>query len=356
MKFIWQISPLIVSDGQDFKDRIMTRKKATPIDDNIGKLVELVGPREELPAVIKARLTRTFKDELAKARIARRRLRLMQTLSVAAVLMLTVVITWLYPTEPITIPTARVMVAKGEVNWISDRTRDVLRQGNQINNGDSIETGPDGRVNLAMHDTQTSIRLDVNTRITFNSEDELRLDSGWIYVDSGLKLNERTDNPLRIVIGGITVNHLGTQYMVGFIADQVSIAVREGTVQIKVNDKLTEGNGTSKTAELLDIDKDGNINTSYIPRNNSQWTWINQISPTFDTDQRRAIDFLKWYTRETGRELQFKHTSDEITANETKIIGNYPTVVADAALHDVLRVTDLRVSVLTDSVLEIESI
>ena len=300
----------------------MTDKKLNPDDDNIGKLVERVGPREELPEVIKARLARTFKDELANARLARRRVKVQQYLSIAAVLMLAVAVTWLYPTGSASIPSARVMVAKGEVDWITDQTRDVLRRGNRINLGDSIETGADGRVNLAVHDTPTSIRLDVNTKIAFTAADELLLVSGRIYVDSGMQRNDRTENPLRIVVDGITINHLGTQYLVGYVSDQVSVAVREGTVQVKVNNKVTEGYGTSTTADLLDIDQDGNVNRSSIPRHSSQWTWVNQVSSTFYTDGRRYSEFLEWYARETGRELEFKNESVERAAREDTIGGN----------------------------------
>lgn len=327
----------------------MIDRKVDPDNDNVGKLVELVGPREELPETTKARLSNVFRDELKKSRNAHELRKRRQYLSIAAVLTVAAMIGWLYPTQSTKLPTAQVAVVKGEVNWANDLSSGVLEQGNQIDIGDIISTSARGRLNINLHNSPTSVRLDVNTKVRFSATAELILESGRLYVDSGSILNEHTEQPLRVLVNGIKINHVGTQYLVDYQKGEFSVAVREGTVQVAVNDTVKEAHGTNDIAQQLSIDINGNIDSKQILRNNHQWSWINQVSPAFYTDQRRYIDFLQWYSRDTGRKLQFEHSSDQIIAREEIIIGNYPTDVADDALDDVMRTSEqLRISVLSD--------
>ncbi|HWM27168.1 MAG TPA: STN domain-containing protein, partial [Woeseiaceae bacterium] len=71
----------------------------------------------------------------------------------------------------------------------------------------------------------------------------------------------------------------------------------------------------------------------------SSWKWAEGLAPAFDIENRTLLDFLKWASRETGRELVFEDDITRMYAMGTRLHGSVSNFTPSEALESVLPTT-----------------
>lgn len=190
-----------------------------------------------------------------------------------------------------------------------------------ISGGDRIDTGPGSGVALGWHDGG-SLRLDENTSLVFEEEQQVYLRQGRIYFDSraspltsqavtagSAKIAIRTDHGI--------VRHMGTQYMARVDEDELVISVREGVVAIDGNVTARASAGQqfaiSASGELSIADTNGV----------DDWEWVERSTPAVALDGRTVAEALAWVSRESGRRIRYASTEAETLARDTELKGFY---------------------------------
>ena len=177
-----------------------------------------------------------------------------------------------------------------------------------IQSGDEISTMSGAAVGV-QHLSGGSLRIDENTRVEFADEATVFLHRGRIYFDTEDEVAPN-DFVVESVHGVLT--HLGTQYMAQAGGDRLVVSVREGRVkidgyhhdQVALAGKQVTFEGSSRP-EVLDI-----------PAHGSAWAWIEAVVPDIDWDGRTAAEFLRWFGRETGLQIEYDNESTEAFAKQ----------------------------------------
>jgi ferric-dicitrate binding protein FerR (iron transport regulator) len=215
----------------------------------------------------------------------------------------------------------------------------------EVNLGAAITTSMQlhtrsGRGALAMGDS-LSLRLDTDTRVRFEDENQIRLLAGAIYVDSG-GLNAASH--LRILTPAGEVRHEGTQYQVVVTGELTQIKVREGRVHLM----LATGNATPipvAAGEQIHVD-DLIVSKRSVPSFGPDWDWASTMATPIDVDNRPLIEFLAWITREHGWQLRYASAAEERAVQSIRLHGS--------AKADTPAQTLKRVSLMTGLSMEVE--
>lgn len=202
--------------------------------------------------------------------------------------------------------------------------------------GESIRTGPDGRVALALQGG-VSLRLDHDTRIELVSANRVDVTSGAVYVDSGI--SGPGADALQVGTPAGVVRHVGTQYEARILSSGTRIRVREGRVDVTLE------NGPSRTLEVGDqilVSSDGVEERGRIEPSSDDWDWASSAAPEFDIDGKPVQAFLAWAGRETGLKVVFSTAESAAEARRAVLSGSIAGLDPDAALAAVLPTTSLK--------------
>lgn len=162
-----------------------------------------------------------------------------------------------------------------------------------------------------------SLRLDTHTRLTWIAAQELRLEAGAIYVDSG-----PGDAQITIHTPLGTVRDIGTQFEARLKGADLRIRVREGEVEVlKGRRRSVAKRGTEMTVEV-----DGEVRRDAVELHGDPWLAYQSVAPSFELEGATLMDYLRWLMRETGWTLDF---SDPVIAVEAK------SVVLHGSIHGV---------------------
>ena len=138
------------------------------------------------------------------------------------------------------------------------------------------------------------MRLDVNTRVRFESESSFVLEQGAVYLDSG---PEHRRFHITTPLGDVT--NQGTQFEIRLQESNMEVRVREGSVSLK-NKKLSRA---VTAGNRLTVNTGGNVVISEFAPYGPAWDWITRISPDFHLEGRTLTDFLGWIVHENGWKL-----------------------------------------------------
>ena len=213
-----------------------------------------------------------------------------------------------------------------------------------VRNDDVLQTGTDGGVVLRTANG-LSLRLAPATRVALLAAREVRLDEGELYVDADPALGTV---PLDVQTKVGIVRHLGTQYSVrsgarAANADSIEVAVREGRVE------LTRAAGDSlavEAGEALRVARVGAAARRPLPASDASWSWLQQMAAPIEIDGRTLAEFLRWYSRETGRRVTIAagpSSPDAIRPDAIRLSGSILGLTPDEALVAVAASTDLEV-------------
>lgn len=315
-----------VADGNDQNSQ----------EDSIESLMRLAGPREVLPQDVKTRLEKTFREELHLAQQRRRAKKIGAFSAIAALLVLAVMLSLPKSGQQSKTPMATVIRLIGTVLINDDGAIDNI--GDVIAVGARLNSAVDGRVLLSLAGSATTIRLDQGTELVLQAENELFLKRGSIYIDTG---DVSPISRLTVTTEFAEVTDIGTQYLITAADSNTRVAVREGLVRIVAGGNQVESRATEGTAQQVSISKTLQVYSRTIPKYGGDWSWINEIAPSFDTDNRHLIDFLNWVSRETGRSLQFNSNESRQAAHRITLAGSLQEYSPERALTAILSTTDL---------------
>jgi FecR protein len=292
-----------------------------PREDSIAKLLRLAGLRAAVPPAVRARVHAAVQQEWRRSVAARRRRRWAVPASLAAAVVLAVMLGGrlaLVDPEPVATVT---LVAGAGVQPHG------LVAGDPLYPGDSITTGDNG-VSLAF-DNGLSLRLAARTIAVVEARDEVRVTTGTVYADSGL--TARADRRITVHTDIGSATDFGTQFAVGYDSGVMSVAVREGSVRIDAR----RAEYTADAGEKLTFRKGEEAQYTKLPPHDSSWRWAAALAPPFDIDRRPVIDFLHWVTRETGKDLVFATDGARLAAMATRLNGSVAGLTPSEAIEAV---------------------
>jgi ferric-dicitrate binding protein FerR (iron transport regulator) len=202
--------------------------------------------------------------------------------------------------------------------------------------GQSIHTGADGRVALAMRDG-VSVRLDHNTNVALVDADRIDVSAGAVYVDSGV--TEPRAGRLIVETPGGVVRHVGTQYEARIVNGGTRIRVREGRVDVEA---VSGSIRTLQVGDQIVVSRSGIEERGSIAPSSDEWDWASATAPEFDIDGRPVHEFLTWAGRETGLRVVFATPESAAEARRAVLSGSVAGLAPDEALAAVLPTTSLR--------------
>jgi hypothetical protein len=297
---------------------------ASEANDSIAELVRLAGPRPDVPPDVERRVHEAVRAEWRNAVRRRRTLWWSAPIALAATIILGIALSG--RDEVRVAPVATVTLVNGDA-----RTTGVLAPGHVIYPGDAIAVGDFGIALKASNGIL--LRLDAGTDATLESSEELILRSGRIYADSGQSIRDNRSLTIRTSVGSAT--DIGTLFAVAYSDDGMTVAVREGRVDVSGN----EGTYSTAAGDSLTLTPDNDVVFGKVPPYDSSWEWAEALAPSFDIENRTLLTFLQWAGRETGKELVFVNENARIGAMVTRLHGSVSDFTPTEAVQSVLPTT-----------------
>jgi hypothetical protein len=325
---------------------------------SLGNLLRLAGERPEIPLSIESRVyhrvqqewlvsTRKPNGDKVYAEVHKswkrgtgraRFLRWLAPVGVAASAILALVL--LSQPKPIVAPSLVATVASIVAPTSTTVT---YEEGAPVYSGDVITTGPGGGLSLLLARNAT-LRIDENTRIRVDDSDRIALLSGQIYADTGEYMYR--DDGLVIDTPFGVVRDIGTQFAIAANPDSLDVTVREGRVEV-AHESVAH---TARMGERLTLGAGRSASISQLDTHDEYWNWIVDLTPAYDTTNKSLLDFLKWASRETGRELRFESDESRMLAMRTDVYGSVTGLTPDEALEAILSTTMLEYRIELDKV------
>lgn len=326
-------------------------------DVSIAKLMKLAGERPEIPLSVESRVYHRVQQEWQSATVEpnadkvyekvhkswRRNtlrgamLRWMVPVGVAA----TVVITMIFVSQPDPVPlrvaaTVSRVVGSGPVSA-------EYPQGAPVHAGVIISTGPDEGLSLLLARSE-SLRIDENTRIRVDAADRFTLLAGRVYADTGQFVYRNGGLKINTEFGVVT--DVGTQFSVALTERSLDVAVREGRVDVRSQ----SDSYAARMGERLTLVRGEGASVTELDSHDDYWSWVIELTPTFDMTNKSLLDFLKWAARETGRDLQFGSDESRMFAMRTDVHGSVDGLTPDEALEAILATTSVRYQIEKDRI------
>lgn len=204
--------------------------------------------------------------------------------------------------------------------------------GDTVYIGDNLETGPDSGVSISLAD-DISLRIAASTSIRLDHTDEITLFQGQIYADSGERIYR--DRHLTINTSGGSATDIGTQFSVAYESSRMSVAVREGRVDVARDQSVF----TAEAGDRVVLQPGFEVSVDQVASYDPSWDWATSLAPDFDIKNRSLLDFLKWAARETGKTLVFSSDDVRMAAMGTKLFGSIKRFTPEEALVSVLPTT-----------------
>jgi ferric-dicitrate binding protein FerR (iron transport regulator) len=222
-------------------------------------------------------------------------------------------------------------VAIGSGAWLSESVP--AAAGAALTAGTELRSGAGGRVALAIGGA--SVRLDQDSTIRLAAADRIVLRRGAVYVDTGAQGEGVA--PLRVETPLGMVEHLGTQYETRLLDGTVRLMVREGKVRLRGD----AGEIDTVAGERVTLRRDGEVRRAAVSSADEAWAWAGEVAPAFDIENRSLPEFLRWVSRETGRDVGFVSAAAEQAAAGVVLRGSVAGLAPERALAAVLATTDL---------------
>ncbi|MGH8195547.1 MAG: FecR domain-containing protein [Woeseiaceae bacterium] len=300
-------------------------------DDPIARLMNLAGPRDAVPADVEQRVHDQVRKVWRSSVVQRRTVRWSVPIAVAASVIIAVGLN--HRTPDVAPPAALKPIATiARINGSPDLAASRMAVGDPVYAGDTISTGSSQGISLTMT-RDMSLRLAAGTTVTIDSIDKVALATGRIYADSGQAIYR--DRHITIVTDAGSATDLGTQFAVGYLQGEMSVAVREGTVDVFDQSESY----TAESGDMLKLRPDSDVVFERISKYDDSWDWAVALAPAFDINNRSLLDFLNWAARETGKELEFANHDVRTAVMGTVLRGSVSGFTPSEALKSVLETT-----------------
>lgn len=322
-------------------------------ESDLERVLKSAGPRERPPPEVELAVRNGLRAEwLSVVADRRRHSRQRVVLAMAASVCAIAIALWFVAPRMAesTETFATVALAAGESRvtsgWL-DGWHGIAGQ-QELQTGQTLETGPSGRVALALPNG-VSVRVDQQSRVLLASAEQLTLERGTLYVDSALAASPTARLDVLTATG--SVRHIGTQYEIRLLESGVRLRVRDGHVEWRSRTGDVE---RSRSGEQLTISGDGQVERLAAPLYGASWDWAVNAAPAIDIEGLPLATFLAWAGRELGREVDY--ASPQLAAEVGGIVvhGSIAGLTPSQALDAVLATTRLRAD-LTDGRIVVDS-
>lgn len=306
----------------------------------VRELLELAGPRPELPAgdldAIVAAGRVAWRDAVGEPAVVRRPGMTRITALAAAVVVALGIGWWWSATRSGELdgegggggagePVAQCVAAWDAREPLEGRT---FVAGTAIETGDG--TGPlPSRLALRLS-SGIEVRLDADTRLRLASATEVELERGAVYVDTGAASG--TGLAVRTPFG--VARDVGTRFQVrlGDHEAPLRVRVRDGSVVVE------RGSETRLAAagEAIVVRGDGVMERRRASGYGPAWNWVTATAPRFELEGRTLAQLLEWVSRETGWVVRYEDPGLAAAADDVVLHGSLGDLRPDQAPFAVL--------------------
>ena len=298
-------------------------------NDTLKALLELAGPSAEISREIEDRVYTNVRQEWSRGKSWSKPVRWALPLALAASLLLVV----FGLDQPDIVPQKRPV---GSVSVVAGDAKFVV--GDNVYVGDVVDTSTGRGMSLALKD-DISLRIDARTLLKVDSASEFTLLAGRIYIDTGDRVY--ADRHVTVTTASGSATDVGTQFSVRFENADMSVAVREGRVD------LSEGRERHNVTKGKRVTvRPGNVaRFESVPLVGEPWDWAVSLVPSFEIEDKSLLDFLKWVSRETGMELIFADDEFRMEVMRPRLHGSIEGMAPIQALEAVLATTKFKHSI-----------
>lgn len=302
------------------------------------ELLREAGPRPALPAedlaatesVVRAAWRSRYERRGAGGR------RLWPALAAAAALALAIGLAWRAGRSQPAVPVARIERLAGAVRVDAGSAPAIVAAaGRPLPAGIWIETseGSTAASWLALRLTGgASLRVDRGARLRLAAANRVELERGAVYVDSGAACAA----PIDVVTPAASFREVGTQFEVRVIAEPSGLSsrlrIREGRVAVEAAGRRAIG----AAGEELRVAADGRITSAPAARSGSEWSWVLAAAPALDIEGRSVREYLDWFARETGWEVELVDAETRERVERTLLHGSIAHLAVEATPEVVL--------------------
>ncbi|HEU5134176.1 MAG TPA: FecR family protein [Steroidobacteraceae bacterium] len=304
---------------------------------DIERLIKLAGGRD-MPTpegMERARLAahESWSRMLSKPGLPRRsRLKTMLGFALAAGIAAVGVLLWTQRPAP-AMPelVARIANLTGDALLQGDRGEVIAHAALPIHTGATLTTRG-GRVALTFGES-LSLRIDRQTRLRFDSREQVTLLAGALYVDSG---GINAVPALRIVTPAGAVRHVGTQFQVHVSGDVTVVRVREGRVLMS---RASGAPADITAGDELRVSGGDLAWQRGLPSFGEDWEWSASVAPALDIENRPLAEFIAWVAREHGWQVRYGDETLQPRTLEIRLHGSLDQMESATMLERVSLVT-----------------
>ena len=319
-------------------------------DEQIEQLLKASGGRQDpdpqLAQDIRVATEGAWLAAVAAQRKQRQRQLWRKLSAVAAGLLvvLGVVATSLNRTAPSLVQTlAQVSFAQGQYQ-INLRTSTTFSS-NSLQQGDVINTGADGLVNLTLHN-QATLTLATNTQVHMVGPAHVQIVTGKIYIDS-----PGTQSQLVVDTEWGQIEDIGTQFEVTVTPSELQVAMREGQVKMALASGTHYANVQDGMGDVVNVDEQHHIQRSTLASNDPHWSWPLAALAPLDLEGLSLYQLMQWVSRATGKPVVYSAATVEQRAKQTRLSGGRLAAEdIDQALPLLLKTTSLIANIGVDKI------
>ncbi len=220
-----------------------------------------------------------------------------------------------------------------------------LSAGSTLHVGLRLEARGEAVVNLQ---EGGNLRIARASELEIQATDAVRITRGELYVD--IPPGAHAASSFRVLTDAGEFRHLGTQFAVMIADGQTRLRVREG----KVFWRASSGDSTIPAGTEVTIDRQGAATRQEISTAGRDWSWTEAMAPDAVIENRPLLEFLQWFARETGRELQIDEQSREL-ASAILMHGDVKGLTLTEALSAVMATTSTLKYELPEGIIRVSS-
>jgi len=311
-------------------------KQPDDSNDTLTALLKLAGPSAEIDRDIEARVYANVRREWSRGNTWLRPARWAVPLALAASILIAFGLN-----ESDNAPQARAI---GAVTVLTgDAQTAGLAVGDNIFTGDVLDTSNRQGLSLLFAD-DISVRLDADTLLRADSASEFTLLAGRVYIDTGDRIY--ADRHVTVNTASGTATDIGTQFSVGLDNADMSVAVREGQVDLKEGGQVY----SAMRGEKVTVRPGKAAQFDTVSVRGEEWDWAVALAPTFDIENKSVLEFLKWVSRETGMALEIESDAVRMETMRPRLHGSVDGMSPLEALDAVLATTQFEYSIEGDTI------
>ena len=313
------------------KQHTIRTNKNSPKDEIITELFSHTQPRKKAPDEVKQRIKHQVKVHWQANNEKRKQQSWLIFGSLAtAMSVMFVVFNGLLFQSPALLTNVVLEGIQGEV--ITSVSYD---ESKRLSTGAMVETLANGYATLTLQ-TGGNLRLNHDTQLIVNDNNEFTLAFGSIYFESAINSQNKYPITIHTLYGDI--QDIGTQFQISADNKKIKVSVREGSIKLTTD----KGNHLLPQGQQLIRLVDGNSKKSEISTIDEQWQWVNKVAPKFTLEGKNMHQFLLWVTREHGLTLNYANTHIEKLAQLTMLHGDIDGLDLQQALFTVFSTTEYR--------------